>query len=66
VLEAANAAGLESRQLVRVGIPDRFIEHAERGERPAKLRLDVDGLCRTVLAAVSQAEVGRNRAADCR
>jgi 1-deoxy-D-xylulose-5-phosphate synthase len=66
VLEAANTAGLETRHIVRVGIPDRFIEHAERGELLAELGLDVDGLCRTVLAAVGQAEAGRNRAADCR
>ena len=34
--------------VVRRGIPDRFIEHAERGELLADLGLDVDGLCRTV------------------
>src|SRR5262249_384893 len=31
VLEAANAAGLDVRNVVRLGIPDRFVEHAERG-----------------------------------
>src|SRR5581483_6898095 len=30
VLEAANAAGLDTRHVLRLGIPDRFIEHGER------------------------------------
>jgi 1-deoxy-D-xylulose-5-phosphate synthase len=48
VLEAANGAGLDTRNIVRLGIPDRFIEHAERGELLADLGLDVDGICRAV------------------
>src|SRR5262249_23748020 len=54
VLEAANAAGLDTRNVVRLGIPDRFIEHAERGELLASLGLDVDGICRTVRRFFSQ------------
>lgn len=48
VLEAANAAGLETRHLVRLGLPDRFIEHGERAELLKDLGLDVEGLCRLV------------------
>ena len=48
VLEAANAAGIDTRSLIRLGIPDRFIEHGERGELLADLGLDVDGICRAV------------------
>jgi 1-deoxy-D-xylulose-5-phosphate synthase len=48
LLEAANAAGMETRNVLRLGIPDRFIEHAERPELLAELGLDVDGLCATV------------------
>jgi len=48
VLEAANAAGLDTRGVVRLGIPDRFIEHAERGELLAELSLDMEGICRVV------------------
>jgi 1-deoxy-D-xylulose-5-phosphate synthase len=48
VLEAANAAGLDTRGVVRLGLPDRFVEHAERGELLAELGLDVEGLCRAV------------------
>jgi 1-deoxy-D-xylulose-5-phosphate synthase len=51
VLEAANAAGLDARNVVRLGVPDRFIEHAERGELLAELGLDADGLCRAVRQA---------------
>lgn len=52
VLEAANAAGLDTRNLTRLGIPDRFIEHAERGELLADLGLDAKGL----VAAVRRAQ----------
>src|SRR5207237_290385 len=48
VLEAANSAGLDTRHLLRLGIPDRFIEHGERSELLADLGLDVDGICRAV------------------
>lgn len=44
VLETANSAGLDSRNVVRAGIPDRFIEHGERGELLAELGLDAAGL----------------------
>src|SRR5205823_2777700 len=40
VLEAANAAGLDTRNVVRLGLPDRFVEHAERAELLAELGLD--------------------------
>lgn len=48
LLEAANVAGLDTRHIVRLGIPDRYIEHAERNELLADLGLDVDGICRTI------------------
>jgi 1-deoxy-D-xylulose-5-phosphate synthase len=54
LLEAANAAGLDARNVVRLGIPDRFVEHAERGELLAELGLDVEGLCRTVRLALGR------------
>lgn len=46
VLEFANSAGLPSTHIRRLGIPDRFIEHGERGELLADLGLDADGLVR--------------------
>ncbi len=48
LLEAANAAGLDARHVVRLGIPDRFIQHAERGELLTELGLDVNGVCAAV------------------
>ena len=54
VLEAVNAAGLDARNVVRLGIPDRFIEHAERGELLADLGLDVNGLCAAVRRALGK------------
>ena len=49
VLEAANDAGLATRHVRRLGLPDRFIMHAERDEQLAEAGLDVDGI---VAAAV--------------
>ncbi len=61
LLEAANAAGLDTRGIVRLGIPDQFIEHAERGELLAALGLDVNGICAAVRRArtrAARAELG--------
>ncbi len=48
VLEAANDAGLNTSNIRRLGIPDHFIEHGERGELLSDLGLDVAGLMATV------------------
>jgi 1-deoxy-D-xylulose-5-phosphate synthase len=48
VLEAANAVGLDTRNVVRCGIPDRFIEHGDRNELLAELGLTADGLTTAV------------------
>lgn len=63
LLEGAHAAGLDSRNIIRLGLPDRFVEHGERGELLAELGLDVDGICRTFRQAATKnenAEVGGN------
>jgi 1-deoxy-D-xylulose-5-phosphate synthase len=60
VLEAANAARLDTRNIIRLGLPDRFVEHAERSELLADLGLDADGLCRTILGALGVRD-DRNR-----
>jgi 1-deoxy-D-xylulose-5-phosphate synthase len=54
VLEAANSAGLDTSHVLRLGLPDRFIEHGERGELLADLGLDVSGLCATVRRALAR------------
>ncbi|MBP3958282.1 1-deoxy-D-xylulose-5-phosphate synthase [Gemmata sp. G18] len=51
VLEAANSAGLDTRNVVRRGIPDKFIEHGERNELLADIGLSVDALVELVLTS---------------
>jgi 1-deoxy-D-xylulose-5-phosphate synthase len=53
VLEAANGAGLETRNIVRLGLPDRFVEHGERGELLAEVGLDEEGICAAVRRALA-------------
>ena len=51
VLEAANDAGLDTSHIRRLGIPDRFVEHADRSEQLAHLGLSSRGIaetCRTL------------------
>lgn len=48
VLEVANGAGLPTQHIHRLGIPDRFIEHADRGELLRDLGLDVKGFVAAV------------------
>jgi len=54
VLEAANAAGLDTRNIVRRGLPDRFIEHGERSELLAEVGLDLASLMETMRKARSE------------
>jgi 1-deoxy-D-xylulose-5-phosphate synthase len=53
VLEAANNAGLDCRHVMRLGLPDQFVEHGERGELLASLGLDVNGICTAVRSQIS-------------
>jgi 1-deoxy-D-xylulose-5-phosphate synthase len=57
LLEAANEAGLDSRHVVRLGIPDRFVEHGERGELLAELGLDPQGICSAVRRSLGRSPV---------
>ena len=56
VLEACNAEGIDTRTVVRLGVPDRFVEHAERTELLADLGLDVEGLCRAARRAFARGQ----------
>ena len=49
VLEAANDAGLNTTHVRRLGLPDRFVLHAERDEQLAEVGLDVEGITRSAL-----------------
>ena len=56
VLEAASDAALPTDHIRRLGIPDRFVEHGERGELLADLGLQADGIaeaCRQMAARTS-------------
>ncbi len=64
VLEMATDTGLNVAHLRRLGIPDRFIEHAERHEQLAALGLDVEGIataCRQMAAQRDVKTPGRRR-----
>ncbi len=49
MLEAANEAGLTTTHVRRLGLPDRFVLHAEREEQLAEVGLDVDGITASTL-----------------
>jgi 1-deoxy-D-xylulose-5-phosphate synthase len=60
VLEAACDARLDASRLLRLGVPDQFIEHGTRDELLADLGLDADGIaksCRNM--AESNAHISR-------
>ncbi len=50
VLEAVHDARIVTGPIVRLGLPDRFVEHGERGELLAELRLDATGIAQTCRA----------------
>ncbi|MBX3444909.1 MAG: 1-deoxy-D-xylulose-5-phosphate synthase [Planctomyces sp.] len=62
VLEAANDAGLDTRLIRRLGIPDRYVEHGERQELLADLGLDVGGLVAAALASAARQSMARQAA----
>jgi 1-deoxy-D-xylulose-5-phosphate synthase len=49
VLEAANDAGLSTAHVRRLGLPDRFVLHAERDEQLAEVGLDAAGITQAAL-----------------
>jgi 1-deoxy-D-xylulose-5-phosphate synthase len=58
VLEAASDVGLDTSHVRRLGIPDCFIEHAERGELLADLGLDAKGIA-AACRSLATKKVGR-------
>jgi 1-deoxy-D-xylulose-5-phosphate synthase len=64
VLEVATDAGQSATHVRRLGVPDRFIEHAERFELLADLGLDAAGIaqaCREMAALVGVQSADRRR-----
>ena len=64
VLEAANDAGLTTAHVRRLGLPDRFVLHAERDEQLAEVGLDVDGITRAALDLARAVGLPAGPAAD--
>jgi 1-deoxy-D-xylulose-5-phosphate synthase len=54
ILEAANAAGLRTDHIRRLGLPDAFVEHGERNELLASLGLDVPGIMEAARALAAR------------
>ena len=60
VLEVVNEASLRTGPILRLGIPDRFVEHGDRGELLAELGLDAAGIataCRKLAGRETTAAV---------
>jgi 1-deoxy-D-xylulose-5-phosphate synthase len=55
VLETANDSGIGTGHVHRLGVPDRFVEHADRNELLSILGLDAAGIAKTCRC---QAKVG--------
>ena len=53
VLEAASDAGLDTSRIVRLGIPDRYIEHGDRSTLLADLGLSSQGIAETCRKAAA-------------
>lgn len=62
VLETAIDAGWDVRRFLRLGLPDRFIEHGERWELLAEMGLDAEGIAQACLALTGKAEMPGVRA----
>ena len=60
VLEAVCDAGLDTRRIRRVGIPDRFIEHGDRQELLSSLGLDAPGIAEACRQLAAEMQVTRN------
>ncbi len=59
VLEEASDLGLSTARLRRLGLPDRFILHAERDDQLAEAGLDVEGIVQSALALAREANPSR-------
>jgi 1-deoxy-D-xylulose-5-phosphate synthase len=59
VMEVAADAGVDAGHVRRLGIPDQFIEHGERGELLADLGLDAAGIA-AACRAMAKAQLERS------
>jgi 1-deoxy-D-xylulose-5-phosphate synthase len=61
LLEAAADAGVPISHIRRLGVPDRYIEHGERGELLSDLGLTADKIAQTARDLASHHQVGLTR-----
>jgi 1-deoxy-D-xylulose-5-phosphate synthase len=54
VLELANEMSLSTTHIRRLGLPDRYILHAEREEQLAEVGLDINGIVHSTLALATE------------
>jgi 1-deoxy-D-xylulose-5-phosphate synthase len=54
VIEHAQEKRYDARLVTRLGLPDRFIKHASRGEQLKEVGLDAAGIARSVRAAIEE------------
>jgi 1-deoxy-D-xylulose-5-phosphate synthase len=64
VLEAASDAGVACHHVRRLGIPDQFIEHGERGELLAELELDTPGIVKACREMAQQWRLTKSASGD--
>ncbi|MBM4010359.1 MAG: 1-deoxy-D-xylulose-5-phosphate synthase [Planctomycetes bacterium] len=64
VLEAVNDAGIHCGPIVRLGLPDRFVEHGERSELLAALGLDAAGIASACRRLAGRSPVPAGATAD--
>ena len=64
VLEAASEMRLDTNRIHRLGLPDRFAEHGERGELLSDLGLDAAGIAQTRIKKKLRACVSDSALAD--
>lgn len=57
VLETANEMRLDTRRIQRIGIPDRFIEHGDRGELLADIDLSAEGIAKVCRGLAAETPV---------
>lgn len=63
VVEHAQQHRYDARLVTRLGLPDRFIRHASRGEQLKEVGLDPAGIARSVRAAIEEAAAVPHEAA---
>jgi 1-deoxy-D-xylulose-5-phosphate synthase len=66
VAEHAVAHGLPTANLRRLGMPDRLVGHATRGQQLAEVGLDAKGIRQSIRDAVRDAEMADTSASAAR